>query len=107
MIKTFVVGEKKIEAELNAALPYRFSGVFGKNYFSLIGKDIDPGDAAEFAQEILYLMAMSAQKADMSRLSFDTYLEWLEDFMPGDLLEAAGEVVSWVVSPTRESNPKE
>lgn len=106
MIKTFVVGEREIEAELNAALPYRYSGVFGKNYFSMIGRDIDPGQAAEFAQEILYLMAMSAQKEDMSRLNFDTYIKWLEDFMPGDLLEAAGDVVSWVVSPSRESRPK-
>lgn len=107
MIKTFVIGEKQVEAELNGALPYRYNGVFGKNYFSMIGKDLEPGVLVEFAQEALYLMAMSAQKADMNRLSFDTYLEWLEDFMPGDMLEAAGEINQFILSPTRESSPKE
>lgn len=87
------IGGRDIPMKANAATPIRYRQVFGKNllpYF--MGKATDE-DAAEMVGELAYIMAASASGADMTKLSLDGYVEWLEgfdpmDFVSGDTVEA-------------------
>lgn len=87
------IGGKNIPMKANAATPVRYRQVFGKNllpYF--MGKASDE-DAAEMVGELAYIMAQSAAGADMTKLSVDGYVEWLEefdalDFVDGDTVAA-------------------
>ena len=106
MFKKFQIGENTVEAEINAALPYRFNQVFKDNYFHYIGKEIEPGEMLELSQKLLYIVAKAAEKADMNRLSFDDFVGWLEAFMPGDMLDAAPEIIRAVFTREGESVPK-
>ena len=45
------------------------------------------------AQKLGYIMAKAAEKADMSKLSEDDYLQWLEEFDQFDMVDASAEIV--------------
>lgn len=80
MYREIKIGDKKVPMKANAATPIRYRQVFGKNllpYF--MGKATDE-DAAEMVGELAYIMAMSGSGADMTKLSLDGYVEWLEGF---------------------------
>lgn len=80
MYKKIKVGDKDVPMKTNAATPIRYRQVFNKNllpYF--MGKASDE-DAAEMIGELAYIMAMSASDADMTKLSLEGYVEWLEGF---------------------------
>lgn len=88
MYKVIKIGGKDIPMQANAATPVRYRQVFGKNllpYF--MGKASDE-DAAEMIGELAYIMALDASGADMTKLSYDGYVEWLEGFAPLDFVEA-------------------
>lgn len=80
MYRVIKVGEKEVPMKANAATPIRYRQVFNKNllpYF--MGKATDE-DAAEMIGELAYIMSSSATGADMTKLSLEGYVEWLEGF---------------------------
>ncbi len=87
MYRVIKVGDKEVPMKANAATPIRYRQVFGKNllpYF--MGKATDE-DVAEMLGELSYIMAKSAEGADMMKLSLDGYVEWLEGFAPLDFVD--------------------
>lgn len=88
MYRVIRVGEQDIPMKANAATPIRYRQVFGKNLLPFfIGKASDE-DAAEMIGELAYIMSASANGTDMTKLSYDGYVEWLEGFDPMDFVDA-------------------
>ena len=75
-------GGKTLEVLANAATQIRYKQVFHRNLMGFfLGKGTDE-DNAETVQELAYIMARAAERADMGKLSYDDYIEWLEGFEP-------------------------
>lgn len=109
MYKEIKVGRKTVPMTANAATEYRCKQTFRQTLlqeFLKLAPAIESGDdlSAEEADKVIdvssklgYIMAMQAAKADMSKLNEETYLQWLEDFEPLDLLKAAGDIIKlWI-----------
>lgn len=107
MYKVFNIGGVEVEANANAALPFRYQQVFHKDLLNWIGKDIQLSDMMNLAGEILYVTHNAAIKADMNSLSFEGYIEFLETLGNGDLLEEAENIVAFMYESTKSSvSPK-
>lgn len=78
---------KEVELLSNAATPYRFKQVFGKDlirFFTEAATSKDYADDTETvvtAQQMAYIMARQAD-GDLSKLSEDDFLQWMEQFDP-------------------------
>lgn len=74
------VGERDLPLLANAATPIRYKQVFHRSLMPFfLGQESD-GDSAEMVGELAYVMARAAEGADMNKLSFDDYVNWLEGF---------------------------
>jgi hypothetical protein len=103
MYKVFKIGEKEVAANVTAALPYRYQQVFKEDFLGFIGKEIDYGKIFELGGKILYIANASAEKKDMNKINFDSFLEFLDQFSNGDLVEASDEIVSFALESTKTS----
>ena len=84
------IGEKEVPVRATAATPIRYRQVFHKNllpYFYGTNGAKDE-EYAEMVGELTYIMARSAEGADMTKLSEEDYLQWLEAFDPLDIASA-------------------
>lgn len=72
-------GKRTVPMLANAATPIRFKQLFHTDVLS--GIMTNDGDFdVDVVSKLAYVMAKQAAKADMNTLSFDQYVEWLEDF---------------------------
>lgn len=78
----------EIELAANAATAVRYQQVFGENLLKYFSGKTKPEDSAVVAQEMAYIMARSAEGADMTKLSREDYLSWLEQFEALDLVRS-------------------
>lgn len=76
----------EIELAANAATAVRYQQVFGENLLKYFASKQKPEDSAIRAQELAYIMARSAEGADMNKLSREDYITWLEQFEALDLV---------------------
>ena len=93
MEKVIKIGTKDVALAANAATPIRYRNVFKKDLLTQISEGtrengVDLTVASEVAPELAFIMAKSAEKADMNKLNEDKLLEWLEQFEPLDLVNA-------------------
>lgn len=96
MYKVIRIGKHDVEVVANAATPYRYKQVFREDLLPyLTGKRSDDEQSLAL-QQLAYVMAMQAQKADFDKLNMDAYLEWLETFDAMDLInrDKASEIMS-------------
>jgi hypothetical protein len=56
--------------------------------------EISADEAVEMASELAFIMAMSADKADMATLNKDAYDKWLEQFETFDIVQASEQIFS-------------
>jgi len=71
--------ERTVPMLANAATPIRYKMIFGKDLLNAAlfsSGDLD----LEVVSRLAFLLSKQAAKADMSRVSEDDYIEWLEDF---------------------------
>lgn len=91
------IGDKEIEMISNGATPYRFKQVFKRDllkFFSdAVAGKVEDGEAADVASKLGYVMAMQCEKADLSKLSEDTFIEWMEGFEANDVVLAAEDII--------------
>lgn len=85
------IGEKEIEMLGNAATPYRYQQVFHEDYLKKVtGKEeADPND---FFLKLGFVMAMQAEKKDMSKVGMTEFFKWLEQFEPSEAFAAASDI---------------
>lgn len=92
MFGTVKIGEKEFEMVANAATPYRYNQIFHEDYMAQVTGKVET-DPHDFFAKIGYVMAMQAtKKTDLSKLNFETYMAWLEQFEPADVFSAVDEI---------------
>lgn len=81
MYKKLEIEGKEIEFVANAATPFRFKQIFKKDLLSILGnEDKAQNEGVEAVTELAFIMAKQAEKADMNKLNYDMFIDWLEDF---------------------------
>lgn len=107
MYKTVTIGGKQVEMLANAATPYRYSQVFHDDFMQEITTDVTDAKATNLFTRLGYIMAMQAAKSDMAKLNVESFIAWLEQFGPQDVVEALQDIAA-VYSGTAgtESDPK-
>lgn len=99
MVKEIKIGTQAVTLEANAATPIRYRNTFKKDLLTQISEGtrengVEMTVASEVAPELAFIMAMSAQKADMNGLNETKWLEWLEQFGPMDVVNATEQIFS-------------
>lgn len=99
MEKVIKIGTKDVALQANAATPIRFRNIFGKDLLTIVSEGTSPEGvnmkvASEVAPELAFLMAKTAEKADMTKLNEDKLLQWLEQFGPMDVINATEQIFS-------------
>lgn len=124
MYKEIKIGNKNVPMTSNAATEYRCKQIFNRailkefsKFIPILGKgeDMSPEDQdvlIDTTSKLAYVMAMQAAKVDMTTLNEETYIQWLEDYEPLDILRSASDVIMlWVgqkevsVIPKKETAP--
>ena len=94
MFKEIKIGEQTIPMIANGATPIRYRQLFHKDIITKMNGGTNADDAVEMASELAFVMAKSAEKADMSTLNMDDYYEWLEQCEALELLRNAGSIIT-------------
>lgn len=76
----------------NGASVYRYKQVFREDFLALASNSDDDIENVELFVKMGYIMAKQAEKADFSKLNFDSFLEWAGEFEPNALEIAAGDI---------------
>lgn len=108
MYKKIKVGDIEVEALANGNTPVYYERIFGESYFDLTGEAMTGGIAAKVARQLLFVLNKQAtsQRGELSKLNFESFLEWNEQFDPGDLIEVASDIIEFIL-PKGKSRPKE
>lgn len=95
MYKKITVGDKEMELNANAATPFRFKQVFGKDLLQILGNEEKAEtEGVEAVTELAFIMNKQAEKTNMNNLSYEDFLNWLEDFSAMAFIEAAEEILN-------------
>lgn len=96
MVKTVLIGSKEVEMAATAASPHHYRARFKRDAlrtFELINEGkIEQSEGVELFIELGYIMARTAQKADMFHLKEEDYYDWLEGFDYMDLIDASQDI---------------
>lgn len=109
MFTKIQIDGRDMELSANAATPFRFRQVFHKDLLAVFANEEKAeAEGLEVVAELAYIMNKQAEKADMTKLSFDDFIEWLEGFGPMAFVEASEDIVGvYTESSTSMSTPKE
>ena len=97
MVKTVLIGIKEVELAANAATPIRYASFFHEDpmkMFNEVQKNGADADASGLIMRLCFVMAMQAKRRDLSRMSEEDYLTWLEDFEIMDFVDAANDIMA-------------
>lgn len=94
MFKEIKIGDKNVSLLANGATPIRYRQLFHKDLISKMNEGTNADDALEMASELAFIMAKSAEKADMSTINAEMYYEWLEQFETLDIVQASEQIFS-------------
>lgn len=95
MFKTVEIDGKGIELAANAATPFRYKQVFHKDLLTILGnEERAETEGVEAVTELAFIMAKQAEKADMTKLTYDEFLSWLEDFSAMAFIEGAEDIMN-------------
>lgn len=101
MYREIKVGEKSIPMKATGATPIRYRMLFGEDVLNqFTHADSNYSLAIDTISKLAYIMTMAASGTDMSKLSMDGYILWLEQFEPFDLTESADAIVDLYVGNT-------
>lgn len=106
MMKTVTVGEKELNLLANAATPIRYKMVFGSDlmveFNQLNTGKKDGGEMLEITTQLAFIMNRQAEceKKELSSLSRDSYVEWLEDFGAMDFVNASEAIINTYLGTT-------
>lgn len=92
MFKEVKIGEQTIGMISNGATPYRYRNLFHKDLIAKMNDEMKADDVTEMASELAFIMAKSAEKADMNLLNLDDFYEWLEQFEVFDIASASEDI---------------
>lgn len=95
MLKTLNIGGQEVELMANAATPFRFKQVFQKDLFQILGnQEKAEAEGVEAVTQLAYIMAKQAEKTDMTKLNYEGFIEWLEDFSAMAFVDSAEDILN-------------
>jgi len=97
MEREITIGEKKIPMRATAATALRYREVFKEDLLARLDiarKDMHSYGNIELYERLAYIMAASAEKKDMSKLSSADFDEWLDGFEFVDMIEAGIDIMN-------------
>lgn len=99
MYREIKIGAKNVPMLANGATPIRFRMVFGKDIMNEFNKvNDDMGKATDSISELAFIMAKAAEAQtegkSLATLNQDTFVEWLEQFEPLDIVMSADDIVN-------------
>lgn len=94
--------ERKVPMLSHAAIPIRYKNLFHKDLMIEVANFLGEGgmDDSTFSTvmdmvpQLSYVMAMAAEHTDMSKLTFDGYVAWLEGFSSETFIMHSGEIIN-------------
>lgn len=99
MFKELKIGAKSISFLSNGVTPLWYKQIFGKDLLqSLTNGSGDMEIASDKIPELAFVMAKQAEKVDMSQLNYNSYMDWLENFEPLDLVLNSSEIANVYIS---------
>ena len=108
MLKEIKIGAHNVNFLSNGATPLYFKQIFKSDLL----KDLN-GDGLEIAQdkipELAFVMAKQAEKANMMQLNYESFVDWLTQFEPLDLVLVGADIANVYISdsiPTEEPKKK-
>lgn len=105
MYREITVGTQSIPMKATGATPIRYRSLFGEDLLSEFSNvESNSSLAIGTISQLAYVMAMSGAGADMTKLSKDGYVEWLDQFEPFDLTEAAEAIVDLYIGNTKSTS---
>lgn len=105
MYKKLEIDGKEIELVANAATPFRFKQIFKKDLLSILGnEDKAQNEGVEAVTELAFVMAKQAEKADMNKLNYDMFIDWLEDFGPMAFVDSAENILAVYMESTASTS---
>lgn len=94
MYREIKIGNGTFPMSANGATPIRYRMVFGKDLISEFQQvESNYSIAIDTISELAFIMAQAGAKADMDMLNRNAYVEWLEQFEPFDITNAAEQIV--------------
>ena len=93
------IGPESVKLCGNAATPVRYKQIFRKDLLiSFRGMSADDFDA-DLIKQLAFVMVKQAEGADFKAVSFDDFIDWLEQFEETDLLQAMPEIIGlWMTN---------
>lgn len=93
----------------NAATPIRLKQVFHRDLWKLIGELDSTGDSALFenmdiVSELAYIMHCQGAGIDMTKINFDSYVQWLDTLDGGAIFENVTEIIQLYIDTSRSSS---
>ena len=89
-----MVDGNEMELLANAATPFRFKQVFQKDLLAIFSNEKRAEqEGLEAVSELAYIMNNQAKKSDMSKLSFENFIDWLEGFGPMAFIDASEDII--------------
>lgn len=117
MLKIIEVGKQPLALLSNGATPIRYKLTF-KNDLMVELNEMNAGkrddaEVVDMVSRLAYVMAKQAEaqtngdRTIMSKLGFDDYIEWLEQFETMDFAHASREIMNLYIGQTEgDSKPK-
>lgn len=107
MYKKLTIEDKEIEFVANAATPFRFKQIFGKDLLRILGDEHRvEEEGVETITQLAFVMAKQAEKADMSHLNEEVFIDWLEGFGSMAFINAAEDIMNlYMDSATGSATP--
>lgn len=91
MYKEVKIGENIVPMESNGATPIRYRKVFHSDIVSAFSNTSTIDEIS--LRQLAYIMAKSAEKADMSKLNEEEFIEWVSQFENLDMMNALEDIV--------------
>lgn len=94
MVKTITIDGREVKLAANAATPFRFRQMFKKDLLQILGNEEKAeAEGVETISELAFIMAKQAEGADISKMTENDFIAWLEEFGPMAFIEAAEEIL--------------
>lgn len=105
MYKKLTIDGKEVELAANAATPFRFKQVFQRDLLQILGnEERAEKEGVEAVTQLAFIMAKQAEKADMSKVTQDEFLEWLEGFSAMSFIESAEDIMNVYMDQTQNTS---
>ncbi len=94
MTGTIQIGDKSITFCGNAATPIRYKQVFRQDLLMSFKGMSPDGLDTDLILQLAFIMAEQAEGTDFNSVTFDAYVDWLEQFEENDILQAMPDIVN-------------